>query len=74
MFFLRPVEPSLLGLTACTQNVPQASNGFLICGPLLWPANQSGESWQAIYCLAYKQLVLALAPSPFQRAIEPSIN
>jgi hypothetical protein len=41
---------------------------------MMWAAAQTAESWQAIYRLAYEQLVTAFAPSPFQRALEPSLN
>jgi hypothetical protein len=41
---------------------------------MFWPPSNPVESWSAIYRLAYQQLMDALAPSPFQRAIEPSMN
>jgi hypothetical protein len=73
MFFLRPGGPSGLDQSA---SVPMLGVGpsALVCGPLFWPAQQSSESWAAIYRLAYEQLVTAIGPSRFQRALEPSLN
>jgi hypothetical protein len=74
MFFLRPIalpgpEPSVAMLALVA-----GPNGFVICPPLQWPAQQPAETWSAIYRLAYEQLIVAFAPSKFQRAIEPSLN
>jgi hypothetical protein len=37
------------------------------------PAIQA-QNWEAIYRMAYEQLIAAFAPSAFQRMIEPSMN
>jgi hypothetical protein len=74
MFFLRPVGPSGLDPTASTHTQATACSNVVVCPPMMWQAPQTAESWHAIYRLAYEQLVTAFAPSPFQRALEPSLN
>jgi hypothetical protein len=76
MFFLRPITSSVADQpVAMLALVNGSSNSFVICPPLVWPAQQpSLESWSAIYRLAYEQLMIAFGPSRFQRAIQPSLN
>jgi hypothetical protein len=70
MFFLRPSEFDL----SMSLGSEPVSTGVLVCPPLFWPHSNQAESWSAIYRLAYEQLVAAIAPSAFQRMIEPSAN
>ncbi len=74
MFFLRSNGPAHLDASDSMHTISPAGHQWLVCPPLLWPAQQSAESWQAIYRLAYEQFVTAIAPSAFQRTIEPSVN
>ncbi len=74
MFFLRSNGPANLSPSDSMHAQTGMTPLLLVCPPLLWPAQQSADSWQAIYRLAYEQFVMAIAPSPFQRAIEPSLN
>ncbi len=73
MFFLRSSGPAPLGPSDSMQTVSPASM-MLVCAPLFWPAQPTAENWQAIYRVAYEQFMVAIAPSPFQRALEPSLN
>jgi len=50
------------------------TNGLMVCPMALWPSNPASEGWMAIYQQAYEQVVRAFSPSPFQRALEPSLN
>jgi hypothetical protein len=50
------------------------TNGLMVCPMVLWPSNPATEGWMAIYQLAYEQVARAFSPSPFQRAMEPSLN
>jgi hypothetical protein len=70
MFFLRPsnFDQSMIS------GPEPVSIGILVCPPFFWPSSNQAESWSAIYRLAYEQLSASLAPSPFQRMIEPSTN
>jgi hypothetical protein len=74
MFFPRSHGPAPFDSSDNMHAISGATQPLLVCPPLLWPVQQSAESWQAIYRLAYEQLVIAIAPSPFQRALEPSLN
>ena len=74
MFFLRPVGPSGLDLSAAMQAVASGPGQFVVCAPIMWQMQTSAESWTAIYRLAYEQLVIAFGPSKFQRTLEPSLN
>jgi hypothetical protein len=74
MFFQRSNGPAPIDPSDSMHASSAATHPLLVCPPLLWPTQQSAESWQAIYRLAYEQLVMAVAPSPFQRALEPSLN
>ena len=74
MFFLRSPASAHLDASDSMHTNSPAGHQWLVCPPLFWPAHQSAESWQAIYRLAYEQFVTAIAPSAFQRAIEPSLN
>jgi hypothetical protein len=74
MFFLHRVEPNALDSPGGQHAIMTASTICLVCPPLAWQAQQSAGGWQAIYRLAYEQLIVAFAPSPFQRALEPSVN
>jgi hypothetical protein len=75
MYFLRPVGLSDLDQSAAISPVAGAMPGpFVICAPLLWQGQSSVDCWTAIYRLAYEQLLIAVRPSQFQRALEPSLN
>ena len=74
MFFIRPVSQSGLELSVGVQAVASGSAPFVMCGPIIWNAQPSAETWVAIYRLAYEQFVSAFGPSKFQRALEPSLN
>jgi hypothetical protein len=74
MFFLRPVGPSGQDQVAASQAVGPVAGQFVICAPFMWQVQPSAETWTAIYRLAYEQLVIALGPSKFQRALQPSLN
>jgi len=74
MFFPRPVGPFGLDLSVAMQAVAPGHGQFVICAPIMWQPQVSADSWTAIYRLAYEQLVIALSPSKFQRALEPSLN
>ena len=74
MFFLRASSPAPLDSSDSMHTISAVSPPLFVCPPLLWPAQQTAEGWQAIYRLAYEQFVMAMAPSSFQRAIEPSLN
>jgi hypothetical protein len=50
------------------------THGLMVCPMSLWPANTASQAWMAIYQQAYEQLVRSFSPSPFQRALEPSLN
>jgi hypothetical protein len=50
------------------------SNGLMVCPIALWPSNSASDSWMAIYQQAYEQVRRAFSPSPYQRALEPSLN
>jgi hypothetical protein len=68
MYFLPPSKSDL------ASSLPSPIVGIVVCPPMFWPPSNPVESWSAIYRLAYQQLMDALAPSSFQRAIEPSMN
>jgi hypothetical protein len=73
MFFVRPadVDVSVSGVSAVSVAGPM---GIFVCPPLFWPVGNQAEVCTAIYRVAYEQLMAALAPSKFQRAVEPSMN
>jgi hypothetical protein len=68
MYFLSPSKSDW------ASSLPSPVVGMLVCPPMFWPPSNSVESWSAMYRLAYEQIMDALAPSSFQRAIEPSMN
>jgi hypothetical protein len=73
MFFLHPIDGDSTPQSVCAESVPMTM-GILVCPLMFWPPASQAASWTAIYRLAYEQLLAAFAPSPFQRALEPSMN
>jgi hypothetical protein len=70
MFFVRPSNlepPAILG------PVP-ASTAVAIWPVPFWAPAIQPQNWDAIYRLAYEQGLAAVAPSAFQRMLEPSMN
>jgi hypothetical protein len=74
MYFLHPIALASAQPSVALLALVAGPSAVLVCPPLQWPGHQHGENWSAIYRLAYEQLMVAFAPSKFQRALEPSLN
>jgi hypothetical protein len=70
MFFLRSVDFSQPAHLA----PGPASVGVIVCPLMYWAPSVHAEGWFAIYRLAHEQVMKAIAPSAFQRMVEPSMN
>ena len=74
MFFIRPVSQSGLELSVGVQAVASGSAPFVMCGPIIWNAQPSAETWVAIYRLAYEQFASARLALRSFSGLEPSLN